>query len=185
MQCRAIASESAYFRRKAEILAALIARFGEARLQLDFRLNNLDRPGIGADGVYMTLTGTSAEDADSGEVGRGNGVNGLIAFSRPTGGEAAAGKNPMAHAGKVYSVLSHRLAALIHARHPDLRQVYVHLAARIGEPIDRPWTGVQLVLPKTMTLSDVAPSVSEVVKIELGRMSEFRSELARGEHPVC
>ena len=185
LQCRAVASEEAYFRRKQEILAALAERFREAPFQLDFRLNNLDAPGAGADGVYLTLTGTSAEDADSGEVGRGNAVNGLIAFSRPTGGEAAAGKNPVAHAGKIYSVLSHRLAALIHARQPELPQVYVHLAVRIGEPVDRPWTGVQLILPDGMILSDVAASVREVVQTELARLPEFRAELARGEYPVC
>jgi len=185
LQCRAVASEEAYFRRKQEILAALAERFREAPFQLDVRLNNLDAPGAGADGVYLTLTGTSAEDADSGEVGRGNAVNGLIAFSRPTGGEAAAGKNPVAHAGKIYSVLSHRLAVLIHARHPELPQVYVHLAVRIGEPVDRPWTGVQLILPDGMILSDVAASVREVVQTELARLPEFRAELARGEYPVC
>ena len=112
-------------------------------------------------------------------------MNGLIAFSRPTGGEAAAGKNPVAHAGKIYSVLSHRLAALIHARHPELPQVYVHLAVRIGEPVDRPWTGVQLILPEGMILSDVAASVREVVQTELARLPEFRAELARGEYLVC
>jgi S-adenosylmethionine synthetase len=185
LQCRAVASETAYFQRKEEILAALVARFGAAPLQLEFRLNNLDRPGFGVDGIYMTLTGTSAEDADSGEVGRGNGVNGLIAFSRPTGGEAAAGKNPVAHTGKIYSVLSHRLAALIHARHPEILQVYVHLAARIGEPVDRPWAGVQVVLPKDMGLSDIASSTGELIAVELARLNEFRAELARGEHPVC
>ena len=185
LQCRAVASEDAYFRRKQEILAALAERFAGGPLRLDFRLNNLDAPGAGADGVYLTLTGTSAEDADSGEVGRGNGANGLIAFSRPAGGEAAAGKNPVAHAGKIYSVLSHRLAALIHARHPELLQVHVHLVSRIGEPVDRPWTGVQLVLPKDMLVTDVAATVREVVEAELARLPAFRAELARGEHPVC
>ncbi|HEY7540808.1 MAG TPA: methionine adenosyltransferase [Methylomirabilota bacterium] len=185
LQCRAVASERAYFQRKEEILAALVERFSGASLQLDFRLNNLDRPGGGADGVYLTLTGTSAEDADSGEVGRGNGVNGLIAFSRPSGGEAAAGKNPVAHSGKIYSVLSHRIAGMIHARHPDILQVYVHLAARIGEPVNRPWTGVQVILPEDMSLSDIAASVRELVELELGRLEEFCAELARGEHPIC
>jgi S-adenosylmethionine synthetase (AdoMet synthetase) len=59
---------------------------------------------------------------DPEEVGRGNRANGLIAFSRPTGGEAAAGKNPVAHTGKIYSVLSRRLAQLIHTRLPELPQ---------------------------------------------------------------
>ena len=185
LRCTAIASERAYFARKEEALAALARRFADAPFALEWRLNNLDRPGAGAEGAYLTLTGTSAEDADSGQVGRGNRPNGLIAFARPTGGEAAPGKNPVAHAGKVYSVLSHRLATLIHARCPALEEVYVHLAARIGEPVDRPWTGVQVVLPAGAALADVEPAVREVVLAELARLPAFREELIRGAHPVC
>ena len=140
-RCEAIASEAAYFARKEAVLGALVERFRAAPLELAWSLNSLDRPGRGADGTYLTLTGTSAEDADSGQVGRGNRVNGLIAFARPAGSEAAPGKNPVAHPGKLYSVLSQRLAREIHARCPGLREVYVHLATRIGEPVDRPWTG--------------------------------------------
>lgn len=180
-----IGSEEIYFRRKAEALQSLAERFRSAPFLIEWRLNALDRPGLGTEGVYLTVTGTSAEDADSGQVGRGNRANGLIAFSRPTGGEAAAGKNPVAHAGKVYSVLSHRLARLIHDRRPEIHEVYVHLATRIGEPVDKPWTGVQVVLPDGMALSDVERAVREVVEAELHRMPEFRAELIRGEHPVC
>jgi S-adenosylmethionine synthetase len=185
LSCLHVGSEHAYFARKDEILDALGARFRSAALPIEWRLNCLDRAGLGTEGVYLTLTGTSAEDADSGQVGRGNRANGLIAFSRPTGGEAAAGKNPVAHAGKVYSVLSHRLAQLIHARCPEILDVCVHLAARIGEPVDRPWVGVQLILPSRLTVHDVDPIVRSVVDAEIARMPEFRSELIRGEYSVC
>ncbi|HXJ81534.1 MAG TPA: methionine adenosyltransferase [Candidatus Methylomirabilis sp.] len=185
LSCLAIASEAAYFRRRDEVLHALKARFDDVPLSLEWRLNCLDRPGLGVRGTYLTLTGTSAEDADSGQVGRGNRANGLIAFSRPTGGEATAGKNPVAHAGKIYSVLSHRLAKQILARCAGLIEVYVHLAARIGEPVDRPWTGVQVVPSPGVVLGDVEPAIREVVDAELARLPEFRAELVRGEHPVC
>jgi S-adenosylmethionine synthetase len=183
--CRDTASERAYFTRKADVLEALGGRFAGVPFRIDWRLNCLDREGLGAAGAYLTVTGTSAEDADSGQVGRGNRVNGVIAFERPTGGEAAPGKNPVAHVGKIYSVLSHRLARLIHARCPALLEVYVHLSARIGEPVDRPWTGVQVVLPAGMELDDVEAAVRETVEVEVARMAEFRAELIRGEHPVC
>jgi S-adenosylmethionine synthetase len=183
--CFATVSEAAYFARKEEILGVLAARFGDAPLALDWRLNNLDGRGRGAAGTYLSVTGTSAEDADSGQVGRGNRPNGLIAFARPAGGEAAAGKNAVAHAGKVYSVLSHRLAGLIHARCPELLEVYVHLMARIGEPIDRPWAGVQVIPPDGLPASDVEPAVREVMERELARLPAFREELACGAYPVC
>lgn len=185
MLAGATASENAYFRRKEEILAALKRRFHNVPFAVDWRLNNLDAPGHGSDGVYLTLTGTSAEDADSGQVGRGNRANGLIAFARPTGGEAAAGKNPVAHTGKIYSVLSHRLARLIHACRPELLQVHVHLASRIGQPVDRPWIGVQVILPDGCALTDVDPAIRAVVEAEVDRLPQFRSELIRGAHPVC
>jgi len=183
--CFATASEAAYFARKDEILAALSAEFRQGPLALEWRLNNLDARDRGARGAYLTVTGTSAEDADSGQVGRGNRANGVIAFARPASGEATAGKNAVAHPGKVYSLLSHRLAELVHARCPEIAEVYVHLAARIGEPVDRPWTGVQLVLPDGLALHDVEPAVREVVESELARLPAFREELLTGAHPVC
>ena len=185
LSCVLTRSESAYFARKEEVLHDLSRRFASAPFDLDWRLNCLDRPGQGTGGVYLTLTGTSAEDADSGQVGRGNRANGLIAFSRPTGGEATAGKNPAAHAGKVYSVLSHRLARLVHARCPALREVYAHLVVRIGEPVDRPWTGVQVRLAPGAVLADVEGEIRGAVEAELARLPEFRAELVRGEHLVC
>lgn len=178
-------SERAYFNRKDEALEALRLRFRDAGLAVEWAMNRLDRPGHGAEGAYLSLTGTSAEDADSGQVGRGNRVNGLIAFARPAGAEAAAGKNAVAHAGKIYSVLSQQLAGRIHARHPELHEVYVHLAVRIGEPVDRPWVGVQVVLPSGLALADVEPAIREVVHATLDDLPVFRSELLAGRYPVC
>jgi S-adenosylmethionine synthetase len=182
---RHVPSEAAYFRRKRDILEALRARFTPAPFDIDWALNSLDAPGRGSAGAYLTLTGTSAEDADSGQVGRGNRANGLIAFSRPTGGEATAGKNPMAHTGKIYSVLSHRLAALIRRRCPGLAEVYVHLAARIGQPLNRPWTAVQVVPGDGLDAGDVEGPIREVVEEELAALGAFRAALARGDYPVC
>jgi S-adenosylmethionine synthetase len=178
-------SEPAYFRRKKEILAVLAEHFRGAPFRLEWRLNNLDAAGRGSDGVYLTLTGTSAEDADSGQVGRGNRANGLIAFARPTGGEATAGKNALAHAGKVYSVLSHRLARRIYTATPGLAEVYVHLAARIGEPVDHPWIDVQVVLHEGVILPDVEASIRATVEAEAEGFAEFRLRLGRGDFPVC
>jgi S-adenosylmethionine synthetase len=183
--CFAASSETAYFARKEEILGVLEQEFRDTPLALEWRLNALDTPGHGADGAYLTVTGTSAEHGDSGQVGRGNRANGLIAFARPAGGEATAGKNAVAHPGKVYSVLTHHLANRIHARCPDIVEVYVHMAARIGDPIDRPWTSVQVILPARLTLHDVEPAIRDVVEAELARLSAFREELLRGAHPVC
>jgi S-adenosylmethionine synthetase len=180
----AVSCERAYFARKDDILAELTARFRSVPLDLEWRLNNLDAPGAGANGAYLTVTGTSAEDADSGQVGRGNRVGGVIAFARPTSGEAAAGKNAVAHVGKIYDVLSRELARQVHARCPGVAEVYVNLMARIGEPVDRPWAGVQVILRDGLALADVEPSIRSVMEEGLARLPSFREELLRGEHPV-
>jgi S-adenosylmethionine synthetase len=56
--CRDIASEREYFGRKAEVLEALGARFAGVPFQIDWRLNCLDRGGLGAEGAYLSVTGT-------------------------------------------------------------------------------------------------------------------------------
>ena len=66
-----------------------------------------------------------------------------------------------------------------------LEEVYVHLASRIGQPVDDPWTAVELVLASGVALEDVAGTARGVVQQELTRLPAFRAELARGEHPVC
>ncbi|MFP3307999.1 MAG: methionine adenosyltransferase, partial [Acidilobus sp.] len=87
---------------------------------------------------YLTVTGTSAEHGDDGATGRGNRVNGLITPMRPMSLEAAAGKNPVNHIGKIYNVVATELAQLIYTKVPNVREVYVRLLGQIGRPIDDP-----------------------------------------------
>lgn len=86
--------------------------------------------------VFLTVTGTSAEHGDDGSVGRGNRANGLITPYRPMSLEATAGKNPVNHVGKIYNILSNRIADEI--AEAGAEQVYVRLMSQIGKPIDRP-----------------------------------------------
>jgi len=134
---RFVPDATRYFSRKEE-LCTLVAervrrtgRFRSIRVGLDL----LDDPAHSA--MYLTVTGTSAEAGDDGEVGRGNRVNGVISFGRPMSLEAAAGKNPAAHVGKIYNVLAHRAAARI-AELPGVADVHVALVSQIGRPIDDP-----------------------------------------------
>ncbi|MGF1506970.1 MAG: methionine adenosyltransferase, partial [Anaerolineae bacterium] len=71
---------------------------------LDDRVSRVDVFAADEDGsanVYLTLTGSSAEIGDDGSVGRGNRVTGLITPFRSASLEAAAGKNPISHVGKL------------------------------------------------------------------------------------
>jgi len=94
--------------------------------------------GTTPDSLYLTVTGTSAEAGDDGQVGRGNRANGLITPFRPMSLEAIAGKNPVTHVGKLYNVVAGRIArALVHEL-AEVREAQCCLVSRIGAPIDAP-----------------------------------------------
>ncbi|MDP2766184.1 MAG: methionine adenosyltransferase [Candidatus Methanoperedens sp.] len=183
---RFIESEAEYFRKKDELLEEIKTYAAERTgLETSVYLNTLDREGRGMGGIYLTVTGTSAEDADSGQVGRGNRVNGIIPLNRPVSSEAAAGKNPVSHVGKIYNVLSHKIANEIYTNVPDIKEVYVWLLSQIGEPIDQPKIAAAQVIMERGALEDVEREVNEVIDSELANIQEFCMELAYGRIPVC
>jgi S-adenosylmethionine synthetase len=103
------------------------------------RINTLDNPDARNEcGLYLTVSGLSAEMGDDGQVGRGNRVNGLITPGRAMSLEAAAGKNPASHVGKLYNVLAMLIARDLHTRIEGLDEVGVTLLSAIGERTDQP-----------------------------------------------
>lgn len=52
--------------------------------------------------------------------------------------EAAAGKNPISHVGKIYNVLALLMARAIHEEVEEVEEVSVKLLSAIGEPTDQP-----------------------------------------------
>ncbi len=183
-----VTSEQEYFACKKSILAEIsdIACKHSSFRHVQLHYNTLDVQGRGMGGVYLSLLGTSAEDADSGQVGRGNRVNGLISMNRPMGTEAAAGKNPVSHVGKIYSVLSHQLAKEIYQNVEGIKEVYVLLLSRIGEPVDRPQIATaRLLLDKGRRINDIARKVEAVFERQFAEINEFCTALTRGEYPIC
>lgn len=185
---RFVESEKGYFAQKKEIEAAVrdfvkskAPRFKDVRVDV----NTLDQPGRGEAGMYLTVLGTSAEGADGGQVGRGNKVNGVIALNRPMSTEAAAGKNPISHVGKIYNLLAHRIADQVYKEVPGIREVYIWLCSQIGQPIDQPLiASAQLVLRPNLPLSSISDEVKAVIERELANIYEFTQRLAQGEFPV-
>jgi S-adenosylmethionine synthetase len=186
---RFVPDAATYFARKQEIAVALTDTLSREQHTLDrvtVAINTLDDPTRGEAGMYLTVLGTSAEGGDCGQVGRGNKVNGVVSLNRPIGTEAAAGKNPVSHVGKIYTLLTHKLAADIHASVPGVREVYVWLGSQIGAPIDRPAiASAQLILDPHCALADVQPAIESVIRRGLATMNDFTARLIRGEWPVC
>jgi S-adenosylmethionine synthetase len=183
-----VESEKDYFKKKAEIFEEVnwFVKENTDFEKITMKLNTLDVAGRGIDGIYLTVLGTSADGADSGQVGRGNRVNGLISLNRPFCSEAAAGKNPVSHVGKIYNVLTHRIARRIYHKVDGLAEVYIWLLSQIGKPIDEPAiAGAQVIMKKGNRFEDVRREVEEVMNFELENIDMFCKELAEGKIPIC
>lgn len=183
-----IKSEKEYFEIK-QIVYKEMNRFlekFEKFKKTEVHFNTLDEEGRGLGGIYLSLLGTSAEDADSGQVGRGNRVNGLISLNRPMGTEAAAGKNPVSHVGKIYNVLSHKIAREIYEKIDGVKEVYVLLLSRIGTPIDMPQMATaQVLLERGRKIAEIAKTAKEIFEKEFSQINKFCMELSRGKYPIC
>jgi len=186
---RYVGSEAQYFRMKSEVLEE-IRGFVKSKtgMKSNVQLNTLDKRGRGVNGVYLTVLGTSAEAGDSGQVGRGNRVNGIIPLNRPTSSEAAAGKNPVSHVGKIYNVLTYRAADSIYRKVPGIEEIYVWLLSEIGRPIDQPKIAAAQVVPSPrVPFNETKRRVEEALKAELDEkhLASFCRDLAEGQMPVC
>jgi S-adenosylmethionine synthetase len=146
---------------------------------VDVTVNAADDPS--RESVFLTVSGTSAEAGDDGEVGRGNRVNGLITPGRPMTLEAAAGKNPVTHVGKLYNVAAHEISRDIVAELVDVAYAECVLVSRIGRRIDDPVSiDVRLRLDGDAPLASVATRVQEVVRSGLTRLPALSSRIATG-----
>jgi len=185
---RYVSSEEDYFDKKAKIREET-KKFAKANTdfdEIDVQLNTLDVRGRGLDGMYLTVLGTSADSGDSGEVGRGNRVNGLISLNRPFCSEAAAGKNPVSHVGKIYNVLTYKIARDVYEQVPEVEEVYIWLLSKIGTPIDHPAiAAAQVIMKGNNHIKTVKRKIKEVLDYELENIDKFCMELAQGKIPIC
>jgi S-adenosylmethionine synthetase len=129
--------------------------------------------------VYLTMTGTSAECGDDGSVGRGNRITGLITPFRTASLEAAAGKNPIAHVGKIYNVLSFLAAQDIVREVPEIHEASVYILSQIGHPLDQPLIATATVKPTKGELTKAMENkVRQVLDSRLEHVHEIRKLMA-------
>jgi S-adenosylmethionine synthetase len=107
-------------------------------------------------------------------------------LNRPISSEAAAGKNPVSHVGKIYSLLTHHIANEVAGHVYGIAEVYVWLCSQIGKPINMPAIAAcQLILNDGVHLADVESAVNTIIEQKLEDISDFSDRLVRGELPVC
>jgi S-adenosylmethionine synthetase len=135
-----------------------------------------------AGSVYLTTTGTSAEQGDDGSVGRGNRANGLITPNRSMSMEATSGKNPVNHIGKIYNLLSTEIAKTVVENVDGIREVRIRLLSQIGQPIDRPHVAdASLVTEAGVTVSEIESEVAAIIDSELENVTDITERVIDGE----
>jgi S-adenosylmethionine synthetase len=178
---RFVESENDYFKKKDEIKSE-IKKFLKENFDIDseIHINTLDERGKGEEGCYLTVTGTSAESGDSGEVGRGNRVNGIISLNRPSSSEAAPGKNMVSHVGKIYNLLAFDIANKIYERIRKHNNVW--LLSQIGKPINEP-----LIISVEVNNLDKNDEeiIKEIIEKRFETLKDFIKDLINGKIKVC
>ncbi|AUG47616.1 S-adenosylmethionine synthetase [Haloarcula taiwanensis] len=134
-----------------------------------------------AESIYLTTTGTSAEQGDDGSVGRGNRANGLITPNRPMSMEATSGKNPVNHIGKIYNLLSTEIAQSVANEVDGIRQVQMRLLSQIGSPIDEPHVADATVVTEDgIAVGDVESEIQATIDDELADVTDITRQVIEG-----
>lgn len=179
---RFLAGIDDYLEQKAQLAAWVREIAGKHGFpDCEVTVNAADDPLSGS--VYLTVTGTSAESGDDGQVGRGNRVNGLITPCRPMSLEAAAGKNPVSHVGKIYNVLATQLAEAMVASFPEIIEARCLIVSKIGAPVSEP----ALVNVQLATLGEFEPlrdPIAALIADHFSRISELICSLVAGKVDV-
>jgi len=153
--------------------------------EVEVLVNTADKIDRNNPRVYITVTGTSAESGDDGQVGRGNRVNGLITPMRPMSLEAAAGKNPRSHVGKIYNILAKNIANRIVDEVKGVKEVYVRILSQIGKPITEPQlANAQVLLEENANWNVIKNDIEAILETEVTNVTKLTNRIIKGEFQI-
>jgi len=151
--------------------------------EIEIHINTADIPD--KDIVYITVTGTSAEAGDDGQVGRGNRINGLITPYRPMSLEAPAGKNPISHVGKLYNIIANRIASDIVNNFEEINEAYVYIVSQIGKPINEPQVLDIKIRTEQNNLKIFENEIKKIAQKHLELLPNLWKEILEGKVQIC
>ncbi len=154
-------------------------KYTDRKVEVDVNTgDNLD-----ANTYYLTVTGLSWENGDDGSVGRGNRVSGLITPYRPMSMEAAAGKNPVTHVGKLYNLLAFEVADKIVREHEgNVKEVWIRFVSQIGKPVDQPQVASAQIIPAEGThIGNFKSEVHGIVDEALANIHKMTEKIVAGK----
>ncbi|MDE1861108.1 MAG: methionine adenosyltransferase, partial [Candidatus Micrarchaeota archaeon] len=120
---------------------------------------------------------------DDGSVGRGNRVNGLITPFRYMSLEAASGKNPVNHIGKIYNLLAAEVSKEVVKEYPAIRECDIAILSQIGKPIDDPLNlNMDLSLEHGTNFANAKSKAQYVAEGWLENIRDFTMDISLGKY---
>ena len=133
--------------------------------------------------IYITKTGLSCEAGDDGSVGRGNRINGLITPFRHMSLEAAAGKNPVNHIGKIYNILATEMALRITDEYPEIKECDISILSQIGKRIDEPHNlNINTIMENGVPLESVRGKINYIAEGMLNEIGQLTLDISLGKY---
>ncbi len=100
--------------------------------------------------------------------------------------EAAAGKNPVSHVGKIDNLLAQQMAGRICESVAGVEEATVWLCSQIGRPLADLWSVAVEIIPSSgASAADLDVAIRGVIADELRNLPALIERLVRGELPVC
>lgn len=179
-----MASMDDYARSKEKVMESVMKLAkGITNLDVNVEVNTGDDEN--GEDVYITKSGLSCEAGDDGSVGRGNRVNGLITPFRRMTLEAAAGKNPVNHVGKIYSVAANEIAKDIVSIYPQIEECNVYIVSQIGRKISDPKHLNIEVAPEGGASPDpIKNKIFDIADSALENLGYLTNELVDGKYSI-
>ncbi|MCX8184095.1 MAG: methionine adenosyltransferase, partial [Crenarchaeota archaeon] len=96
--------------------------------------------------------------------------------------------SPVSHVGKIYNLLSFKIANDIIEKVDGVEEVYVWLLSQIGVPVNKPkLVSVQAILEEGLNMEILEKPIAEVVEESLSddSLRSFINDLIEGKLRVC
>ncbi|MGZ5975820.1 MAG: methionine adenosyltransferase [Isosphaeraceae bacterium] len=95
--------------------------------------------------------------------------------------EAAAGKNPVSHVGKIYNVLATRVAGALVSAVPEITEAHCLIVSQIGSPVSRPaLIHLRLATQDGIPLEQLRSRIEDLVADQFGRIPKLVGGLVAG-----
>ena len=95
--------------------------------------------------------------------------------------EAAAGKNPVTHVGKLYNIIAQQIADTLVGDLDEVREAYCYLVSRIGSPVNEPQVvDLHLAMQKGSSIDGVRSQIEKIVRDKLTSSAQIQQALIAG-----